>query len=417
MCQLFIVQGEDLEERTALFRRGLSLFQCLAHLRPMATAATAWEEVAVFPFLKKATPGIVEDGESGWICGAGCWFFNGIAGEEALRAMAWHGSRNNGPLNTWLKEIDGIFTIALAEPNFRRLRLITDRTGSLHAYTARSGLCALISTSSLVLAALIRPAWDLVACREFLATGTVFESRTLFNGIEKLPPATVIDFANGSPVSRHRYWDLAGAMYGRAPESGNVHQLASALEDAVLTIGCNFARPLLDLTGGLDSRAILGAVRHSGQQFHTVVNGDPDHPDVIASQNIATRLRLFHHRNSGRFTSRQSGGSGPKRRCHFVMVSVMFSSTPALSPYIRPWLTILMPALTAPTAKQPRGTGGNSSSPILGAGITSTPRRSRLNGSRFKPRSPVYFDLSPQRLLSICSPGSSSGPTRVLNTI
>jgi hypothetical protein len=84
-------------------------------------------------------------------------------------------------------------------------------------------------------------------------------------------------------------------MYDRAPERGNIRRLAETLRDTVATIARNYPNPLLDLTGGFDSRAVLGAVLGCGLRFDTVVSGGESDPDVIVSRAIARRFHLPHH--------------------------------------------------------------------------------------------------------------------------
>ena len=294
MSQLLIIQGENPDAAGKLFRRAVAAFEVAGGLRPVETRFAGSTSVAVFPHLKAPTTGIMKTEEE-WICGAGCWFMEGAAGEDGLRRLLRHPQRSTP--EAWLQEADGIFAVALYELASGRVLLVTDRLGSLHVYRAQVGPCLAISTSSQVLAALLRPAWDVVGCREFLATGTVFESRTLFRGIEKLPPATVFELVRGKEASRRKYWNVADAMYDRAAERGSVPKLAAALEESVATVGRCYARPLMDLTGGFDSRAVLGAVLRSGNRFDTVVNGGDNDPDVVASKAIAEKMQLRHRHN------------------------------------------------------------------------------------------------------------------------
>ncbi len=293
MGQLLIVQASGGPETESLFRRGLALFESLHHIQPVAQQTTAAGAVAVLPSLHGPRTGIVEDGSGGWICGAGTWFFEGAAGEEGLRRMLRHPRRDHSAA-AWLKEIDGAFAIALSGPEPGALRVVTDLLGTLHIYSASTGSAAVICTSSLVLAALLRPAWDPIGCRQFLATGTVFESRTLFEGIAKLAPASVYTFAGGQVKAPAVYWNLGDVMYDRAPRRG-VPELAAALVRAVDTVHRNFKHPVMDLTGGFDSRAILGAALQAGAHFETVVNGAPGDGDVVSAQAIADAFQLTHH--------------------------------------------------------------------------------------------------------------------------
>lgn len=301
MSQLLIAQGDDSPETKALFERGVEAFEKIYQLHPADSVAGPADSVAVFPnYQGKASPVHRPATTPGWICGAGCWFFEGVAGEAALRRM---GQRPRDAAGQWLGDIDGTFALALRDGSTGKLVVVTDRLGTLHVYTARLGSAVLICTSSLVLAALLRPAWDPVGCREFLATGTIFESRTQWAGIEKLPPAGLFEFFHGKPSASAKYWNVADCMYDRSPERGNVPKLAAALRESVAVVGGNFPRPLFDLTGGLDSRSVVGAAVAGRVPFETTVNGPDDSPDVLAAAEVARYLGLRHQHNMRGFSS------------------------------------------------------------------------------------------------------------------
>jgi asparagine synthase (glutamine-hydrolysing) len=295
MGQLLIVQGPDAGETEELFRSAVAIFESIHKVKPVGQACTPQGSVAAFPMRKAPLAGLVQDGVGGWICGAGTWFFERTAAEAGLRRLALHPARKQND-SSWLKELDGAFAIALGDSETGELRILTDLLGTLHIYAARSGSSTIISTSSMALAAITRPDWDMVGCRQFLATGTVFESRTLFDGIEKLAPATVYTFCGGQRKSQAAYWNLADVMYDRAPRRTDVPELAAALRDALTTVQRNFPGAAMDLTGGFDSRAVLGAALQAGVRFETVVNGLEDSPDVISAGRIAREFGLVHHR-------------------------------------------------------------------------------------------------------------------------
>lgn len=299
MGQFLVVQGakEEREEGLLIFRRALSLFETLCYLKPCDQLSLGSTAIAKFPRLLAGTPGIVRNApSSAWICGAGTCIYQGLSGEDSLNALSGKLQGPNEAVQSVLADIDGIFTLACGGNTAEELLLVTDRTGRLHVYLTRVGPCLVVSTSSMVLAALIRPEWDPVSYREFLATGTVFENRTLFKAIEKLEPATVFRFRNGHLSSRFRYWDLAAIMYDRAPKKGNVPQLATALLKVCSVLSRAFRKPLFDLTGGYDTRALVGAMLRVGNPFETAVSGSENEPDVMAAKRIAREfgLRLHH---------------------------------------------------------------------------------------------------------------------------
>ena len=303
MGQLFIVQGSDSHEVSELFQRGVAAASFLNGNPPLDRLEQPGLGIAVFPRKVAATPIVRDPADAhdphaapAWICGAGAWFYDGKSGAEGLRRLA-AGAFRQANSDAWLKPSDGAFAIVLAGKEPDEIAAITDRLGTLHLYKAHSGSCVLLSTSSLVLAATLRPQWDFFGLRYFLSTGSVFERHSLFSGVEKLPPASLFRFARGKLLEERKYWRLADVSYDKAQVQGDVPGLAAGLARAVAMIGANFPGAVLDLTGGYDSRALIGAMlQDPALRFHTVVNGPPDSPDVVVARQIAERFGLPHER-------------------------------------------------------------------------------------------------------------------------
>ena len=221
--------------------------------------------------------------------------YQGQAGAEGLRRLAAEALRLPTP-EVWLKPVDGAFAILLRGREAGQLTAVTDRLGTVHL-KAHAGSCVLLGTSSMVLAATLRADWDPSGLRFFLATGSVFEKHSLFAGIEKLPPAGVFRFERGKAIDERKYWRLADFCFDKAQAQGDVPGLAAGLQRAMGVIGSNFPGAVLDLTGGYDSRALVGAMlQEPGLRFHTVVNGAPESGDAMVARRIAEQFGLPHER-------------------------------------------------------------------------------------------------------------------------
>lgn len=111
--------------------------------------------------------------------------------------------------------------------------------------------------------------------------------------MRKLEPATIFDLRGGRLAPRERTWDLRSLFPGgMAGGLGSAPALAEALVAAVEQTLAGFARPIFDLTGGFDSRAVVAAALATGRPFECVVNGRDDDPDAVSAQRIATKLGL-----------------------------------------------------------------------------------------------------------------------------
>ena len=144
MGQLFIVQGDDPREAREWFERGIAAATFLRGSAPLDRFEEPGLGVAVFP-RKVAATGIVRDPANtldrqaapAWICGAGAWFYQGLAGAEGLRRLAAQAFRQATP-EAWLQPVDGAFAIVLPGKEPGQLTALTDRRGTIHLYQAHA---------------------------------------------------------------------------------------------------------------------------------------------------------------------------------------------------------------------------------------------------------------------------------------
>lgn len=230
-----------------------------------------------------------------WAAGLGTWFCADNAPEEKILTNLMSASENQTLLKI-LTGTDGCFVFVISRSNGRNVQVLTDRVGSLHAYLSRIGETTIISTSALALAKVTHRAFNLTAVREFLAIGTVFEDRSLFEKIYKVAPATIINFDQGLLRKTSRYWSLPEDVQQNLSPSIALSQFATAVRDSVAQILHRFRRPAFDLTGGFDSRILLSTALtlSSAERLSTVVTGPQAHPDVICAGDIARYLGLRH---------------------------------------------------------------------------------------------------------------------------
>ena len=299
MSQLLIVQSSKREPNVQLFAKGLNLFNSLCKLRPCSSIASATLAVAVFPRTKTRSTDIVRaKAASRWLCGTGTWFYQGVSGEEGLRKLLDDELRfSTSEPDACLPDLDGQFVVASGDGDSGELTIITDRLGILHIYAVQIGATQVISTSSIVLAALAGPEWDSEGCRQFLSSGNIYEpTRSMFKGVNKFEDARIYCFADGCLRLQRRYWSIESVFRKGAQTPVDVDQVAAALRESLCTLHRNFPKPLLDFTGGFDTRGLVGAMLNANLNLDVVVNGYDDNLDVLASTRIAQQLGLRHHR-------------------------------------------------------------------------------------------------------------------------
>lgn len=296
MGQFLIVQGPDARAVREVWDRGVALFEAVHRLRPDGAADAVTTRVARFPRRLVPAPGLVrEDTPKEWGVAAGAFVSSeGVASGATLRRIATALVDDGEPLAAVARGLDGYFVLAAGSERTGDMAVMTDRCGALHAYHARTSDCAVVSTSALVLAALTGASLDPTAARELLAAHSVFEERSLWLGVSKIPDATIVRFRDGRVVSRRRWWTPADHCHGRAPRAATPAELADALTASVETLLQSHPRACFDLTGGFDSRILVGAALRTGLPFATVVNGRQDDENVAAACRIAAKFGLDH---------------------------------------------------------------------------------------------------------------------------
>jgi hypothetical protein len=255
------------------------------------TASNDWSSSVSYPRLDGlAVPIAIDHASGSWLAALGTWFHQSGNGrtDYLLERYLTYGAE------LLARELHGFFVVVAGDATTREVTVVTDIVGSLHFYYRSLSVGAVLSTSSLVLARLGNTTLDPVGCQEFLATGVMYEDRTFYNEVRKLPPASIIAFRDGKQVRQQRYWNPADLR----PESFSAEQASEMLWDglsaAARTIHRQYRAIACDLTGGYDSRAVAAALLGEGIDFTAVVSGPAESRDVIVSAGLAATFGLEH---------------------------------------------------------------------------------------------------------------------------
>ena len=98
-----------------------------------------------------------------------------------------------------MRQLNGIFALALWDARERRLVAARDQFGVKPLYWWTDGRVVALASEvgALLRAGLVRPAVDRVALDHYLACRFVPAPRTLFEGVSKLPAASLLIAAEG----------------------------------------------------------------------------------------------------------------------------------------------------------------------------------------------------------------------------
>jgi asparagine synthase (glutamine-hydrolysing) len=210
------------------------------------------------------------------------------------------------------QRLSGDYAIGIWDSSRRQLHLVRDRIGVKPLYFAiRSGLLAFASEiKALLRHPAIEPDLEPPAMYHYLTFLTTPAPMTMFRGIFKLPPATVLSVGIGDDAPRiSRYWD---AVPGRSDLPQQVRGLdAQAAEDiyvaairAALTRAVD-RRMMSDvpfgvfLSGGIDSStnvALMAGLMNRPVDTFTVGFKDHTHLNELEhARHVARHFRTNHH--------------------------------------------------------------------------------------------------------------------------
>ena len=211
-----------------------------------------------------------------------------------------HLYEEHGP--SFAKRLRGMFAIALWDERSRRLVLARDRMGVKPLYYAltASGLAFASEIKSLLAAGLVEARLDPLAAELYLAYGYVPGPHTLFEGVNKLAPATTLVWENGKLADEFVYW----TPWEDPPHAGGSWQEDQEMLLALLRKSVE-ARMVSDvplgvmLSGGLDSSLVTALMAERSSEpvktFSVGFREDERANELADARRVARRLGTDHH--------------------------------------------------------------------------------------------------------------------------
>lgn len=285
--------NESFKYGRTVFAAGLDAGRLLSGMNPVSIHEQGNTWAASFPRLDgSSAPITLHPGSGNWLLTAGQWFHEtgyGNGSEERLLYLC-----ETIGIDQIVHELEGFFTLNHFHADDGQITVINDVIGSYHCFYREWPGVTAISSSSLLLSSLGDEAIDPEALREFLATDIIYEDRTLDKNVRKLGPAGKYIFRDGKLWSSSSYWPIRDISSRPLSNGDAVGALRETLSEAGRKIFTIFQRPLVDLTGGYDSRVLLAALLRLKMPFSTVVTGSGDSPDVQISRGLANLVGLPH---------------------------------------------------------------------------------------------------------------------------
>lgn len=188
-----------------------------------------------------------------------------------------------------VKALNGSFVLALWDFEKNRLTIANDRYGLRPLYYFWQDLLFIFASEmkSILTFSEVKKEVDLEGMAQFFSLNFVMQDRTLLKEIKVLNPASILTFENGN-LKKRSYWSL------NLKEDSKGFDRKDALNQAHFLVKQAVQRQLKDdipkilsLSGGLDSRTLLGAIAQLGYKIPTFTFGISDCPDQKLAKAIA----------------------------------------------------------------------------------------------------------------------------------
>lgn len=161
----------------------------------------------------------------------------------------------------FVKKLNGIFTIIIFSPQENKIIILNDRYGfrPFYYYKIDRRLIFASEIKPLLQYDRLRKEIDEKALYYILRFGHLLGNETLFRNVSVLPPASIFTFNNGD-VKNRQYWTYKFTTDPRRNEKDTAKQLTKCFRRAVKIRMEDELKYGVSLSGGLDSRCIIGAV-------------------------------------------------------------------------------------------------------------------------------------------------------------
>jgi asparagine synthetase B (glutamine-hydrolysing) len=193
---------------------------------------------------------------------------------------------------SFLDILEGAFHIIIYDLEKRQLMIINDRLGILPLYWTQNGKTISFS-HKLKHLCVSNNRIDEKGILTFLISGYCYLDRTLFEGVHYLTPASIFTVELESMRTTHRrYWNL---VYHQKPNA-NSRELCRRLDDAItksvelFTPDGTHQKSGIFLSGGWDSKGILGTMIRQNRRPHCVISNGENDLEPYSDTYIARRL-------------------------------------------------------------------------------------------------------------------------------
>jgi asparagine synthase (glutamine-hydrolysing) len=194
------------------------------------------------------------------------------------------------------KRSRGMFAFAIWDQDLQTLFLVRDRLGVKPLlYAERNGKLAFASTMASLQASGLVGGVDPAGVMEFLEFGWCSEDTAIYEGVRKVPPASILEWREGR-LSQRCYWTLPSSAQAGPTFDEAVEQTEQLIVEAVRRRLIADVPVAALLSAGTDSTLICWALNKLGANVQTFTVGTPGDPanEVEGASQTARKLGIPH---------------------------------------------------------------------------------------------------------------------------
>jgi asparagine synthase (glutamine-hydrolysing) len=196
----------------------------------------------------------------------------------------------------FVKELNGSFVLVIYDLKRKRIVIANDRYGFRPLYYAVSGgkflfaseVKAILEDNS------FKRELDDRTIADFFAFGEILGNKTFFNGIETIPPASILVY-EAKDLRIQQYWDIHYKPDYSLSEDEIIDNLIHTSKSAMDIRMRDDLRYGIALSGGMDSRAVLASIdREQRNRVTAFTFGMPGCQEIEVAQRVAERAGVHH---------------------------------------------------------------------------------------------------------------------------
>lgn len=275
--------------------------------------ALAHRRLAIFDLSEAGRqPMLSKDGAVGIVFNGAIYNFRELRSELVARGYEFHtqtdtevlveGYREWG-IDALVERLEGMFAFGLWDERAQKLFLVRDRLGvkPLVYASAPDGRLAFASNVRALRAAGVLGEIDARSVVEYLEFGFVTDARSIYQGAEKVPAATIVEWSAREATAKARtYWSPPVALESNASHAPEFDEAVEEVER--LFLRAVEMRLFADvpvgalLSGGVDSSLVCWAIARLGGDVTAYTIGTPGDPldETADARATAATLGISH---------------------------------------------------------------------------------------------------------------------------